>query len=108
MAHVVFDVECRVVDPERPTRLRGRVGELLAKARDQVLAALDVLEEVLVAGWRPLEDHYRAHVHVAGGALVGQEGDVHRAEPVHVPLGHVTTLTGRPGPEPRQARGRTK
>ena len=93
VAHVVLDVEGRVVDPEGPAGLGGRVGQLLAKARHEVQPALDVLEEVLVAGRRPLEDHDRADVHVARGALVGQEGDVHRAEPIHVSLGHVTTLT---------------
>ena len=71
----------------------GGIGELLPEARDQVQAAVDVLEQVLVAGWRPLEDHDRAYVHVARRALVGQERDVDRAEAIQVPLCHATTLT---------------
>ena len=42
VAHVVLEVEARVVDPERPAGLERREGELLAVARDEVQARADV------------------------------------------------------------------
>ena len=47
VAHVVVDVELRVVDPERPPHLEAREGELLAVARHEVQPRLDVRDEVL-------------------------------------------------------------
>ena len=43
MADVVLEVEGRVVGPERPPGLRGRVGELLPEPRDEVKPRADVL-----------------------------------------------------------------
>ena len=65
MTDVVLDVEGRVVDPEWPPGLGRRVGELLAKPRHQRQPASHVLDEVVVAGRGPFEDHDRADVHVA-------------------------------------------
>jgi hypothetical protein len=88
VAHVVGEVEARVVDPERPAELHGREGELLAEARHEVQARADVLEQVVVVGRRSLEDEHRAHVHVAGRGLVREKRDVDGAQAVHVLLGH--------------------
>ena len=84
MAHVVFEVERRVVDPERAAGGDRGEGELLAEARDEVKARPNVVEQVFVAGWRALEDADPADVHMRGGALVGEERDVERRQPVHV------------------------
>ena len=66
VADVVAEVELRIVDPERPAGLDRREGELLAVAGHEVQPALDVLEQVVVARRRALEDRHRADVHVAG------------------------------------------
>jgi hypothetical protein len=88
MADVVLEVEGRVVDPVRPPgRGRGE-GELLAEAGDEVEAPANVIEQVVVARRRALEDHHAAHVHVRRRALVREKGDVERAEAVHVSLSH--------------------
>ena len=44
VAHVVGEVEARVVDPKRPARLQRRHGQLLAKARHQRQAPAHVLD----------------------------------------------------------------
>ena len=44
MAHVVLEVEGRVVDPQRTPRLERRRGQLLAIARDQVQPAADMVQ----------------------------------------------------------------
>src|SRR5829696_4463474 len=88
MAHVVGEIEFRIVDPEWPTGLDRRDGELLAEAGDEVQAALHVRQEVLVARRRALEDQDRAHVHMRARGLVREERRVDRTQPVHVPLGH--------------------
>src|SRR4051812_48595770 len=54
MAHVVLEVERRVVDPQRPSHLEAREGELLAVARHAAQPRGDVLEEVLTPGRRSL------------------------------------------------------
>ncbi len=46
MADVVLEVEAGVVDPERAPGLRGRIGQLLAKAGNQRQASANVLEQV--------------------------------------------------------------
>ncbi len=73
VAHVVAEVELGVVDPERPAGLGRRERQLLAVPGHEVQAAVDVVEEVLVARGRPLEDRHAADVHVARRRLVGQE-----------------------------------
>src|SRR4029079_17633337 len=81
---VVFEVQVGIVDPEGAAGLRRWIGQLLAEAGYQAIAALDVVQEVLVAGSGALEDHDRAHVHVARGALVREERDVRRAQAVEM------------------------
>src|SRR4029077_19261165 len=76
VADVVAEVEVDVVGPERPPGLQWGHDELLAEAGDQVEAPAHVLDQVDVAGRWPLEDQDRADVHMAGGALVGQERGV--------------------------------
>ena len=100
VAHVVGEVEGRVVHPERPPRLDGREGELLAEARHEVQPAAHVVEEVVVGRRRPLEDQDRADVHVAVRALVRQERGVDRREPVEVGLHGTTTLPAEGLPVP--------
>ena len=87
VADVVGEVEVDVVGPERPARLERRLDEPLSEAGHQVEAAAHVLDEVDVERRRPLEDQDRADVHVAGGALVGQERGVDRGQPVEVVSG---------------------
>ena len=88
VAHVVLEVEARVVDPQRPAGLQRREGELLPVARDEVQPAADVRREVRVGGRRALEDRQRADVHVRRVALLREEGRVHRRQPIPVRLGH--------------------
>ena len=68
-AHVVVEVEEGIVDPDRPALLEGDEAQLLAEARDEVQARLDVVAELLVGGRRALEDDRRGDVHVGAGAL---------------------------------------
>ncbi len=88
VADVVLEVERRVVDPERAPRLQGRDGELLAEAGDEVEAAADVLDQVVVARRRTLEDQHPADVHVARIGLVAEKRGIDRTEAIHVALGH--------------------
>ena len=88
MADVVAEVELRVVDPEGATGLDRRDRELLPVPRDEVQPALDMVEQILVARRRPLEDRHPADVHVAGRRLVRQKRSVDRRQPIHVSLGH--------------------
>ena len=69
LAHVVVEVEVRVVDPDRPPLVEGDEAQLLAEARNQVQARGDVVAELAVGGRRALEDDRRGDVHVGAGAL---------------------------------------
>ena len=86
VAHVVVEVEARVVDPERPAHLEAREGELLAVARHERQPRLDVRAELVARRRRSLEDHERADVHVRGLLLLVEEGGVDRAQAVLVAL----------------------
>ena len=55
VAHVVLEVEARVVDPQRATRAGGRHRELLAVARDEVQAPAQRVEHLGVGRRRALE-----------------------------------------------------
>jgi len=77
MADVVGEVEAGVVCPQRPPGLKRREDELLAEARHEIEPRADLVEEVLVAGRRALEDQHRPHMHVAGRGLVGKERGVY-------------------------------
>ena len=88
VADVLGDLEVRVVDPHRGAHLQRRRGELLAQPGQQVQAAADVGDEVVVARRRALADHDRPDRHVAVRFLVGEERRVERRQPVHMALGH--------------------
>ena len=90
VAHVVLEVEARVVHPQRAAAVerRVRVGELLAVAGHEVQPPADLLGELLVRGRRPLQQREPAHVHVRTRPLLVQEGGVHGGEAVEVALGH--------------------
>jgi hypothetical protein len=96
------DVEVGVIHPHRRPQMEGRNGEPLAQPREQVQAAADVGDEVLVAGRAALADHDRPDRHVAVRFLVGQEGRVERRQPVHMALGHLPSsrLSARQAPRP--------
>ena len=87
-AHVVVDVEVGVIDPEGTAELQRRHREPLAQARQQVQAAADAGEELLVAGRLALADQHGADRHVPVGLLVGQERRIERRQPVHMALSH--------------------
>ena len=54
VAHVVAQVEVRVVDPDRAALLQRHEGELLAVARDEMQALVDALQQLVVrAAARP-------------------------------------------------------
>ena len=88
VAHVVLEVEARVVDPHRAPAVERRVGELVAVAGHQVQAPADLLEELLHRRRRAFDDRQPADVHVRDGALLVQERGVDRGQPVEVALGH--------------------
>jgi hypothetical protein len=73
LAHVVVEVEVRVVDPDRPALGEGDEAQLLAEAGDQVQARGDVLAELGVGRRFASEDRGRGDVHVGAGALQVQE-----------------------------------
>ena len=73
LAHVVVEVEVGVVDPDRPALVEGDEAQLLAEARHQVQARLDVVAELVVGGRRALEDDRRGDVHVGAGPLHVEE-----------------------------------
>ena len=82
LAHVVLEVEVRVVDPDRPALVERHGAQLLAEARHQVQARGDVVAELLVGGRRALEDDRAGDVHVRARPLHVQEGRVQPGQPV--------------------------
>jgi hypothetical protein len=84
VAHVVVGVEVRVVDPDGAALHERRPGELLAVARHQVQALLELGHEFLVGRRLALEDQHGSDVHVRAAALEGQEGRVESAQPVGI------------------------
>ena len=88
LADVIGEVEVGVVHPQRPAGAQGRITDLLAIARNEVEPPADVLEEVLVGRWRPLERGDATDVHMGPAALLEEEGGVHGAEAIEVLLGH--------------------
>ena len=84
VAHVVADVEVRVVDPHRPRLRERRERELLAVAGDLVQALLDQPEQLLVGGRIALEHEYGADVHVGSVLLEREERGVEAGEPVGI------------------------
>ena len=89
VAHVVGEVEARVVDPQRPAGLERRRRELLPVARDEVQARLDVREERVERRRLALEQREAADVHVRVRLLLRQEAGIDRREPIEMLLlGH--------------------
>ena len=81
-AHVVAQVQMRVVDPLRPALAERHVGEALPVARHEGEPVLDRLEQVVVGRGRPLEHHHGRHVHVRGAVLEVEEGRIERCQAV--------------------------
>ena len=89
MADVVARVEVRVVDPHGPALHERREGQLLAVARHEREAALELRDEVLVGRCRALEEQDRSDVHVRASLLEREERGVEAAQPVgvrHAPI----------------------
>ena len=84
VAHVVAGVEVRVVDPHRARLRERRERELLAVARDEVQARLELRHEVVVLRRLALEEHAGADVHVGARVLEGEEGGVEAGEAIWV------------------------
>ena len=105
LAHVVLEVEARVVDPDRPAGLERREAQPLAVARHEVQAPADDVEEVAERRRRALEDRQRADVHVRRGALLREERRVDRGQPVEVLLGHAASSSLEAPTLPRALRG---
>ena len=85
LAHVVVEVEVRVVDPDRPALVEGDEAQLLAEARHQVQARADVVAELGVGRRRALEDAGRGDVHVGAGALHVEEGGIESGQSFGLP-----------------------
>ncbi len=82
VAQVVAQVEVRVVDPARAALPERDEREALAEPRHEVQAAVDVLEQLDVAGRLALEDDHRGDVHVRRVVLEVEERGVEPAESV--------------------------
>jgi hypothetical protein len=88
VADVIGEVEVWVVDPNGATLREGNESELLAKARDEMQAGLDVVPELVVAGRGPLEQGDGGDVHVGRPPLEVEERRVEPGEAIgaHVAL----------------------
>ena len=98
MAHVVVDVEVRIVDPDRPAEVTGHPLDHLPVAGDVAELAGDHGHQVLDARRRPLEDPDGRDVHVADTVLDGQEGRVEGTQPVTHTPNATWNPSGPPGP----------
>ena len=87
VAHVVGEIEGRVVDPQRAPGFERRRRELLPVTGDEVQARLDVREELVQRRRLPLEPRERADVHVRVGLLLRQERGIDGREPIEMLLG---------------------
>src|SRR3954470_14614731 len=91
----------RVIDPDGAALLEGHEAKLLAKAWDEVKARLEVRQEVVVGGGRPLERHRRGDVHVRAVALEVEKRRVEACEAV----GHERIISDRRASDPRHTWG---
>jgi hypothetical protein len=91
VAHVVAQVEVRVVDPHGPALLERHEGQALAVAGDEVQARGEGVEDLLVGRRLALEDHDGGDVHVRAARFEMQEGGVESGQSLG--LGHVSILT---------------
>jgi hypothetical protein len=87
VAHVVGEVEGRVVDPQRAAGLERRRRELLPVAGDEVQPRLDVREERVEVRGFALEQREAADVHVRIRLLLRQEARIDGREPIKMLLG---------------------
>jgi hypothetical protein len=100
VAHVVLEVEVRVVDPHRPAVVERRVRarELVAVARHEMQAPADLFQELLELRRRALQQRQPADVHVRVRALLVQEGRVYGGQSIEVALGHCARVPARGRP----------
>ena len=84
MAHVVGDVEVRVVDPHRTTLFERDERQPLAVARDEVQPRTDRVKQLFVGGRPAAEDGAAGDVHVRRAVLEMQEGTVEAGQPVGI------------------------
>ncbi len=103
VAHVVLDVEVRVVHPDRAAQLEGDELHHLAVARHQGELGVDHGDDVGEGRRRALEDGDRGDVHVADVVLDVEERRVQRAQPVSahrpsLPRGRDARQDGSTGP----------
>ena len=73
VAHVIGQVEVRVVDPDGTALVEGHERQPLPVARDQMQPQADLVDQLGVGGRLALEHHAAGHVHVRGIALEMQE-----------------------------------
>jgi hypothetical protein len=92
VAHMVGEVEVRVVDPHRAALAERHEREPLAVSRHQMKPPIQQLEQLVVGGRLTLEHGARRDVHVGAVALEVQERAVEAREPVGV--GHAVILAG--------------
>jgi hypothetical protein len=78
MAHVVREVEVRVVDPHRSADLARHEPHLLVVSRQHRQLAGDEVDQLLERGRRPLEDGARLDVHVCHTVFDVEEEAVER------------------------------
>ena len=92
VAHVVLDIERRVVHPQRPAGLKRRRTQPLAVARHEVQPSSDMIEVVVERRRRAIEDQHRTDVHVRRGPFLVQERRVDRGQSVEMLLRHRFSL----------------
>ena len=73
VAHVIGQVEVRVVDPDRPALVEGHERQPLPVAWNQMQPQADLVDQLGVRGRLALEHHAAGHVHVRGVPLEMQE-----------------------------------
>ncbi len=92
LADVVVEVEVGVVDPDRAALAEGDEAELLAEARDEVQARLDVVAELFVGRRRAVEDDHRGDVHVGAASLHVEECGVESGQAIRAHGTHLRTI----------------
>ena len=73
VAHVIGQVEVRVVDPDGTALVEGHERQPLSVAWNQMQPQADLVDELGVRGGFALEHHAAGHVHVRGVTLEMQE-----------------------------------
>ena len=83
VAHVVLEVEVRVVDPHRAPEVHRHEADPLAVAGHQRQLRREQRDQVVVGGCRSLEHRARRDVHVRRAVLEVEELCVERVHVVH-------------------------